>query len=87
VTIGFTSPVTNRGTAAVTVALTAGQRRDVLTVPVAALLALAEGGYGVQVVDAGSTRIVAVQTGLFADAEVEIAGTGLRPGLKVVMPA
>jgi peptidoglycan hydrolase-like protein with peptidoglycan-binding domain len=87
VTIGFTSPVENTGTAAVTVAFTAGRRPNVLAVPVAALLALAEGGYGVQVVDAATTRIVAVETGLFADGKVEITGAGLAPGTRVAMPS
>lgn len=72
--------------AAVTVAFTAAEREDVLTVPVAALLALAEGGYGVQVVDGTATKIVAVETGLFADGKVEITGTGLQAGMKVGMP-
>jgi multidrug efflux pump subunit AcrA (membrane-fusion protein) len=87
VTIRFTSAVKSMGAAAVTVAFTAGQRPNVLTVPVAALLALAEGGYGVQVVDGSTTRIVAVETGLFADGKVEITGTGLQAGLKVAMPS
>jgi peptidoglycan hydrolase-like protein with peptidoglycan-binding domain len=92
VTIRFTAAVPSLGAAtvtaaAVTVAFTAGERPDVLAVPVAALLALAEGGYGVQVVDRGTTRIVAVDTGLFADGQVEITGSGLRAGLKVAMPS
>jgi peptidoglycan hydrolase-like protein with peptidoglycan-binding domain len=73
--------------ASVDVALTASQRENVLTVPVAALLALAEGGYGVQVVDGGTTRIVAVQTGLFAGGRVEVTGGGLTEGQTVGMPA
>jgi len=87
VTVRFTSAVTSPGTAAVTVAFTAGERPNVLAVPVAALLALAEGGYGVQVVDANATRLVAVTTGLFADGRVEITGTGLQAGMKVAMPS
>jgi peptidoglycan hydrolase-like protein with peptidoglycan-binding domain len=87
VTIRFTSAVKNMGAAAVPVAFTAGERKDVLAVPVAALLALAEGGYGVQVVDGSTTRIVAVETGLFADGKVEITGSGLQAGLKVAMPS
>ena len=55
-------------------------RADVLTVPVAALVALAEGGYGVQVVDGGTSRFVAVETGLFADGRVEVSGDGLADG-------
>ena len=87
VTIRFTAAVKSMGAAAVTVAFSAGERPNVLTVPVAALLALAEGGYGVRVVDGSTTRIVAVETGLFADGQVEIAGTGLQPGMKVAMPS
>jgi hypothetical protein len=59
----------------------------VLTVPVAALLALAEGGYGVQVVGGGTTRIVAVQTGLFAGGRVEVTGDGLAEGQTVGVPS
>jgi hypothetical protein len=55
---------------------------------VAALLALAEGGYGVQVIEAdGTTRIVRVETGLFSGGKVEIAGDGLTEGMTVGMPS
>jgi peptidoglycan hydrolase-like protein with peptidoglycan-binding domain len=87
VTIRFAAAVESVGAAAVTVAFTAGERPNVLAVPVAALLALAEGGYGVQVVDGGTTRIVAARTGLFADGKVEIGGSGLRAGMKVAVPS
>jgi peptidoglycan hydrolase-like protein with peptidoglycan-binding domain len=87
VTVRFTAAVTNTGAAAVTVAFSAGERPNALTVPVTALLALAEGGYGLQVVDGAATRIVAVQTGLFADGRVEITGTGLQAGMKVAVPS
>ena len=73
--------------ATVDVAFTASQRENVLTVPVAALLALAEGGYGVQVVDGAATRIVAVETGLFATGRVEVSGDGLAEGMTVGMPS
>lgn len=61
----------------------AEQRENVLTVPVAALLALAEGGYGVERADGG---IVAVKVGLFADGRVEISGSGLTDGALVRVP-
>jgi hypothetical protein len=32
-------------------------------------------------------RIVAVQTGLFADGKVEITGNGLQAGMKVALPS
>ncbi|GIG68557.1 efflux RND transporter periplasmic adaptor subunit [Phytomonospora endophytica] len=75
------------GEAAVKVEFTASEREDVLTVPVAALLALGDGGYGVQVVDAGATRIVPVETGLFAGGRVEVSGAGLAEGMTVGMPS
>jgi peptidoglycan hydrolase-like protein with peptidoglycan-binding domain len=73
--------------ATVDIAFTASQRERVLTVPVAALLALAEGGYGVQVVDGDSSRVVAVRTGLFAGGRVEVTGDGLAEGMTVGMPS
>ncbi|WP_432978994.1 peptidoglycan-binding protein [Dactylosporangium sp. CA-233914] len=71
----------------VTVTFTAGKRENVLAVPVQALLALAEDGYGVQVVNNGATRVVAVQLGLFAAGKVEITGDGIDAGTVVGMPA
>jgi peptidoglycan hydrolase-like protein with peptidoglycan-binding domain len=73
--------------ATITVGFTAAQREHVLTVPVAALLALAEGGYGVQVVDGANSRLVAVTTGLFAGGRVEVTGEGLTEGTTVGMPS
>jgi peptidoglycan hydrolase-like protein with peptidoglycan-binding domain len=67
--------------------LVAAERKDVLTVPVAALLALIEGGYGVQVVDGTTTRYVAVKTGMFGDGLVEVTGDGITEGLTVGVPA
>jgi Putative peptidoglycan binding domain len=61
-------------------------RKNVLAVPVAALLALPEGGYGVQVVDGDATRIVAVKTGMFAAGKVEVKGAGIKPGTTVGVP-
>jgi peptidoglycan hydrolase-like protein with peptidoglycan-binding domain len=60
------------------------ERAGVLTVPVNALLALAEGGYGLEVVgDDGITEIVAVDTGLFADGRVEVRSDGIAEGTVV----
>jgi multidrug efflux system membrane fusion protein len=72
--------------AVVTVVFTAAERGDVLTVPVAALVALAEGGYGVEVVEGSTTHYIKVETGLFANGRVEITGDGLQEGMAVGMP-
>ncbi|WP_105975504.1 peptidoglycan-binding protein [Streptomyces geranii] len=57
--------------------------KDVLSVPVAALVALAEGGHGLETEDG---RFVAVKTGLFADGNVQVSGTGVTEGMKVRIP-
>lgn len=62
------------------------EREDVLAVPVAALLALAEGGYGVEVVDGDTTRIVPVTIGMFAAGRVEVSGEGIAEGTRVGVP-
>ncbi|MFC7248157.1 peptidoglycan-binding protein [Catellatospora aurea] len=61
------------------------ERADVLVVPVGALLALAEGGFGLQLLESGGSRVVAVTTGLFADGKVEVSGPELREGTTVGM--
>ncbi|MEE6257833.1 peptidoglycan-binding protein [Plantactinospora sonchi] len=63
------------------------ERKNVLTVPVDALLALAEGGYGLEVVEAAGTRIVPVTAGMFADGRVEVTGEGLDEGMTVGVPS
>jgi hypothetical protein len=74
--------------APVKVGITSDSRKRVLAVPVNALLALAEGGYGVRVVDGtASGRIVAVTTGLFARGTVEVSGEGIAEGAQVEVPA
>ncbi|MEV0271191.1 peptidoglycan-binding domain-containing protein [Hamadaea sp. NPDC050747] len=72
--------------AVVTVGFTAAEHVDVLTVPIAALVALAEGGYGVEVLDGTATRYLPVQPGLFAHGRVEVTGNGLAAGMTVGMP-
>lgn len=62
---------------------------NVLTVPVEALLAIAEGGYAVEVKGgATGTHLVGVDTGAFADGRVEITGTteAITEGQEVVVP-
>ncbi|MFJ9446793.1 peptidoglycan-binding protein [Kitasatospora sp. NPDC101235] len=71
----------------VTVTVTDRSAQDVLVVPVTALLALAEGGYGVQVVHDGAAPVLApVKVGLVANARAEITGD-VREGDRVVVPS
>jgi peptidoglycan hydrolase-like protein with peptidoglycan-binding domain len=72
--------------ASVDVTFTAAERKDVLAVPVAALVSLPGGGFGVEVVEGGATRYVPVRTGLFSGGWVEVTGDGLAPGATVGMP-
>jgi hypothetical protein len=59
--------------------------KHVLAVPVTALLARSGGGYAVEVIEAsGRHRIVPVETGVYADDEVEVSGDGLGEGMQVV---
>lgn len=75
--------VTGPGTP-VQVSLATQEIRDVLAAPVAALLALAGGGYGVEIVlPSGAHHLVGVQTGMFAGGMVQISGRGLVAGTKV----
>jgi peptidoglycan hydrolase-like protein with peptidoglycan-binding domain len=67
--------------APVQVSFAAQTHAGVLVVPVGALLALAEGGYAVQT---DGDQLIAVTTGLFDRGLVEVSGTGLREGLRVV---
>ncbi|ELP64554.1 peptidoglycan-binding protein [Streptomyces turgidiscabies] len=67
----------------VTVEYVGREVKDVLSVPVAALVALAEGGHGLET---GDGRFVAVKTGLFADGNVQVSGSGVTEGMKVRIP-
>lgn len=69
--------------APVTVSVAARTAQDVLAVPVGALLALAEGGYGLEVVANGTSEVVAVKTGMFVDGRVEVSGDGVAEGAVV----
>jgi hypothetical protein len=74
--------------APITVDITTSTVRNVLAVPVAALVAQPS-GYGVEVAGPGNTRhIVPVTLGLFDDAQglLQVTGSGLAAGQQVVVP-
>jgi peptidoglycan hydrolase-like protein with peptidoglycan-binding domain len=87
IAVGRVTALAGLDQASVDVDFAASERSNVLTVPVGALLALSEGGYGVQVVTGATTRIVAVETGLFAAGRVEVSGGGLTEGMTVGVPS
>jgi multidrug efflux pump subunit AcrA (membrane-fusion protein) len=90
VTIAFDDPsrVSSLDQAPVTVDVVTQSVQDVLTVPVNALLALAGGGYGVEVVESnGQRRLLTVQTGIFDNSLVQVSGGGLSEGMNVVVPS
>jgi hypothetical protein len=71
---------------AVEVSFTTQIVNHVLAVPISALLGLAGGGYGVEVIEPHDVRrLTAVSTGLFTGTQVEISGRGLHAGTKVVI--
>jgi len=76
--------------APVQVGLVSGRADGALVVPVTALLALAGGGYAVEVVNGeGQHHLVGVTLGLFDDAGglVAVTGDGLAVGQRVVVPS
>jgi peptidoglycan hydrolase-like protein with peptidoglycan-binding domain len=84
VTVGLSHPGAT-GTidqAPVKVGITTASAKGVLAVPVNALVALAEGGYGVEVIRPdGTHQLVGVTTGMFSDSDdlVQVRG-GLKAG-------
>jgi HlyD family secretion protein len=76
--------------APVDVSITTATVRNVLAVPVYALVALAGGGYAVEEVGStGAHHLVAVSVGMFDDAAgmVQVSGAGLAAGQRVLVPA
>jgi peptidoglycan hydrolase-like protein with peptidoglycan-binding domain len=70
----------------VTVHSVTEEHKDVLVVPVTALVALLEGGYAVEVVDGdGSRHYVKVEPGLYDDSYVEVSGNGIDVGTRVLV--
>jgi hypothetical protein len=75
--------------APVEVTITTGSVSSALVVPVDALLAQSNGGYDVEVIGVHGHYLVPVTPGVFDDAAglVQVTGSGLVAGQKVVVPA
>lgn len=86
ITLDDQAPAEAYTTASVDVELTGSQREDVLAVPVTALLALAGTGYALEVPqEDGTTDLVPVEPGMYADGYVEVSGDGIDEGTEVVV--
>jgi peptidoglycan hydrolase-like protein with peptidoglycan-binding domain len=73
--------------APVNVNITTQRIGNVLAVPVGALLALAGGGYGVDVVTGKTSHLTGVTTGLYSDTLVQVSGSGITAGTLVEVPS
>jgi Putative peptidoglycan binding domain len=73
--------------APVNVNITSQRAANVLAVPVDALLALAGGGFGVQVVTGDTSHLAGVTTGLYSATMVQVSGPALTAGMRVEVPA
>jgi Putative peptidoglycan binding domain len=73
--------------APVNVNITSQRAANVLAVPVDALLALAGGGFGVQVVTGDTSHLAGVTTGLYSSTMVQVSGPGLTAGMRVEVPS
>ncbi len=69
--------------ASVNVLFTQRVRRDVLSVPLTALLAIGGERFAVDVVEGSARRRLVVNPGLAADGYAEVSGRGLRAGMTV----
>jgi peptidoglycan hydrolase-like protein with peptidoglycan-binding domain len=88
ISLGDPGAVTALDQAPVTVEITTQTAKNVLVVPVNGLLALAGGGYGLEVIQPGGRhRLVQVRAGIFDSGRVQVSGTGLAEGMTIVVPA
>ena len=89
VTVSLDRPLDARGLdqVPVEVGITDTVHRNVLAVPVNALLALANGGYAVAVEDHRTRSLIAVTPGIFDGNQVEVSSSRLQPGMLVEVPS
>lgn len=72
--------------APVDVTFEAETRKDVLAVPINALVALREGGYALETVGTKGIEYLPIELGMFAGGLVEVSGQGVTAGLVVGVP-
>jgi hypothetical protein len=87
IALDSTPPGATFDQAPVNVNITTQTAGHVLAVPVNALLALAGGGYGVDVVTGRTSHLIRVTTGLYSDTLVQVSGSGLTAGTQVEVPS
>ena len=89
VTVSLDRPRDARGLdqVPVEVGITDTVHRNVLAVPIDALLALANGGYAVALDDHGIRTLIAVAPGIFDGNRVEVSSSRLQPGMRIEVPS
>jgi hypothetical protein len=89
VTVSLNYPRDARGLdqVPVEVGITDTVHRNVLAVPIDALLALANGGYAVALDDHGIRTLIAVAPGIFDGNRVEVSSSRLQPGMRIEVPS
>ena len=87
ITLDHTPPGAIVDQAPVNVNITTQRADNVLAVPVNALLALAGGGFGVDVVTGTTSHLVGVTTGLYSNTLVQVSGSGITAGTRVEVPS
>jgi peptidoglycan hydrolase-like protein with peptidoglycan-binding domain len=87
ITLASTPSEATLDQAPVNVNITTQTVGNVLAVPVNALLALAGGGYGVDVVTGKTSHLTGVTTGIYSDTLVQVSGSGIDAGTLVEVPA
>jgi len=87
ISLDKTPPGARLDQAPVNVNITTQRADHVLAAPVNALLALEGGGFGVDVVNGNTTRLVGVSTGLYDSTLVQISGSGISAGTLVEVPS
>jgi hypothetical protein len=87
ITMDATPPGATLDQAPVNVNITSQTAANVLAVPVNALLALQNGGYGVDVVTGQTSHLTGVTTGMYDNTLVQVSGSGITAGTLVEVPS